>query len=239
MDNYPEDAIKTFIRIQTPKIKDQKYYDINSSKNIISLYDPFNKKPSNKTMNFEMDKIFTSENENSYIYEEICLNTIKDSMDGVSYSFITYGETSSNKVDVLIGNIKDSIININNRGIYPRLLDNLLKGDKRKENKMKKISILSSFFLVYDSRLVDLNSFKNMDITNFTKNDLFKQALIIKNETDIINKISKIKVEKTEENLSYINNIISLLINIERNTNEHIYTRSHICIVLYLAKKKK
>jgi len=104
MDNYPEDAIKSFLRIETPQIKDQIYYKVNSQNNIISLYDPVNKKPSDKTLNFELDKIFTSENENSYIYEEICLNTIKDSLEGISYSFITYGETSSHKLDVLIAN---------------------------------------------------------------------------------------------------------------------------------------
>ena len=239
MDNYPEDAIKSFLRIETPQIKDQIYYKVNSQNNIISLYDPVNKKPSDKTLNFELDKIFTSENENSYIYEEICLNTIKDSLDGISYSFITYGDTSSHKLDVLIGNLDDSITNINNRGIYPRLLENLLKKIKRKENKSKKMCILSSFFLVYDNNLIDLSNFKNIDLTNFTKNDLFNKAFIIKNETDIINKIDKIKIEKTEDNLLYINQILSLLINLERDTKEHIYSRSHICIVLYLVSKQE
>ena len=239
MDNYPEDAIKSFLRIETPQIKDQIYYKVNSQNNIISLYDPVNKKPSDKTLNFELDKIFTSENENSYIYEEICLNTIKDSLDGISYSFITYGDTSSHKLDVLIGNLDDSISNINNRGIYPRLLENLLKKIKRKENKSKKMCILSSFFLVYDNNLIDLSNFKNIDLTNFTKNDLFNKAFIIKNETDIVNKIEKIKIEKTEDNLLYINQILSLLINLERDTKEHIYSRSHICIVLYLVSKQE
>ena len=238
MDNYPEDAIKSFLRIEIPKIKDQLYYAVNSKKNIISLYDPVCKGPSSKTLKFELDKIFTNENENSYIYEEICLNSIKDILEGVSYSFIAYGETSSHKLDALIGNIKDSITNINNRGIYPRLVENLLKKIKHKENKSKKLCILSSFFLVYDNNLVDLFSFKNIDISNYTKNDIFNKAFIIKNETDIINKINKIKIDKIEDNLSFINQMLSLLLQIETNTNEQIYSRSHICIVLYLAHKQ-
>ena len=60
MENYPEDAIKSFLRIEKPQIKDKTYYEINPQKTIISLYDPFDKKPSDKTSNFELDKIFTS-----------------------------------------------------------------------------------------------------------------------------------------------------------------------------------
>ena len=159
MDNFSEDAIKSFLRIEIPKIKDQIYYEVNSKKNIISLYDPVYKKPSSKTLNFELDKIFTNENENSYIYEEICLNTIKDILEGISYSFIAYGDTSSHKLDVLIGNIKDSITNLNSRGIYPSLLDNLFKKLKNKENKSKKLNILYSFFLIYDNNLEDFFGF--------------------------------------------------------------------------------
>ena len=135
METYPEDAIKSFLKIETPQIQDTIYYELNTQRNIISLYDPIIKKPSDKTSNFEIDKIFTSENENSYIYEEICLNTIKDALDGFSYSFISYGETSSHKLDVLIGNLDDNYTNLNHRGIYPRLLDDLLKKIKLKENK--------------------------------------------------------------------------------------------------------
>ena len=234
---YPEDAIKSFLKIESTKIKDTIYYEINAQKNVISLYDPVHKKPSDKTANFEMDKIFTSENENSYIYEEICLNTIKDAIDGISYSFISYGETSSNKIDLLIGNLEDSYSNINHRGIYPRLLDNLFKKIKHKESKTKKLCLLISYFLVYDNNLVDLSNFRNTDLSNLTKNDLFNNAFIIKNETDIINKINKIKLEKTEDSLLFLNQILSTLIQLERNTNENIYSRSHICISLYLMNK--
>ena len=238
MSNYPEDAIKSFLRIEIPQIKDKIYYEVNSEKNIISLYDPAHKKPSDKTANFELDKIFTNENENSYIYEEICLNTIKDALEGISYSFISYGETSSHKLDVLIGNIEDSNSNINHRGIYPRLLDNLFKTIKSKENKNKKINVLLSYFLVYDNNLIDLSNLTNVDLSSYTKNDLLNISIIIKNETDIINKINKIKVEKTEDSLFFLNQIFTFLIQLERNTNEHIYSRSHTCISLYITNKQ-
>ena len=238
MENYPEDAIKSFLRIETPQIKDKTYYEINPQKTIISLYDPFDKKPSDKASNFELDKIFTSENENSYIYEEICLNTVKDALEGISYSFILYGETSKHKLGAIIGNLEDCYTNINHRGIYPRLLDNLLKKIKKKENKSKKYCILASYYLIYNNNLIDLSDLNNIDLSSLTINDLFNKAFIIKNETDIINKINKIKIEKYEDSLLTLNNIISFLIQIERKTNENIYSRSHICISLYITNRQ-
>lgn len=238
MDNYPEDAIKSFLRIQIPQIKDQKYYEVNSEMNIISLYDPTQKGPSDKTANFELDKIFTNENENSYIYEEICLNTVKDALEGFYYTFISYGETSSHKLDLLIGNIEDSNSNINHRGIYPRLLDNLLKKVNLKENKSKNISILVSYFLVNDNNLIDLSNLKNKNLAKCSKKDLFNKSLIIKNETDIINKITKTKIEKAEDSLLFLNQIFQFLIQLEIKTNEKIYSSSHFCISISLENKQ-
>ena len=238
MEAYPEDAVKSFLKIETPKVTDTLYYEVNSSNNIISLFDPIKKEPSDKSLNFEVDKIFTSENENSYIYEEICLNTIKETLEGISYSFISYGETSSNKLDLLIGNLEEDCSNINHHGIYPRLLNNLIKKIKLKEYKSKKLSISLSYFLVYDNNLIDLSKFNNIVLTNCNRDDLFNKAYIIKNETDIINKIDKIKIEKVEESLLFLKKVISFLKKLEKDSHEHLYSRSHICIVIYLTSKK-
>ena len=238
MEAYPEDAVKSFLKIETPKVTDTLYYEVNSSNNIISLFDPIKKEPSDKSLNFEVDKIFTSENENSYIYEEICLNTIKETLEGISYSFISYGETSSNKLDLLIGNLEEDCSNINHHGIYPRLLNNLIKKIKLKEYKSKKLSISLSYFLVYDNNLIDLSKFNNIVLTNCNRDDLFNKSYIIKNETDIINKIDKIKIEKVEESLLFLKKVISFLKKLEKDSHEHLYSRSHICIVIYLTSKK-
>ena len=238
IDNYPDNAIKSFLRIETPKIKDFPFYEIDTSKNLITLYNPSDKKPSDRSSTFELDKIFTNENENSYIFEEICLNTIKDCLEGFSYSFISYGETSSKKIDVLIGNIEDSISNINHRGIYPRLLEGLMKKIKKNEIKENKFNILMSFFMVYKNNLIDLSVLKDMDNKNIGRNNLFSKTFIIKNETDIINNISKIKIGKIEEHLLFINKILSSIFNIEKNTKENIFSSSHICLVLYLTNKQ-
>ena len=171
IDKYPYNAIKSFLRIETPKIRDTPFYEIN--KNLITLYNPFYKKPSDRQSTFELDKIFTDKDENSYIYEEICLNTIKDCLQGFSYSFISYGETSSKKIDTLIGNIEDSVSNINHRGIYPRLLEGLMKNINNEENNENKYSLLMSFFLVYSNKLIDLSALKGIENSNINIKNLF------------------------------------------------------------------
>ena len=231
MDNYPNNAIKSFLRIENPKINDTPFYEINSQQNIITLYNPSEKKYSDKALKFELDKIFTSEEENSYIFEEICLNTIKECLEGCSYSFISYGETASKKIDVLIGNIKDSVSNINNRGIYPRLLESLLMKINSFENNY---SLLMSFFMVHGNNLVDFSVLKDIDNNNISREDIFSKYFIIKNETDIIKNISKIKIETTEDNLAFINKIIFNLSKIEKETKEKIFSNSQICLILHL-----
>ena len=235
MDNYPINAIKSFLRIENPKIKDTPFYEINSRQNIITLYNPSEKKKSERSSKFELDKIFTSDNENSYIFEEICLNTIKECLEGFSYSFISYGETASKKIDVLIGDVNDSVTNINNRGIYPRLLENLLMKINTDENKY---DLLMSFFMVYGNNLVDFSVLKDMDNYNITRDDIFSKYFIIKNETDIIKNITKIKIENTEDNLSFINKIIFNLSKIEKETKEKIFSTSHICLILHISEKQ-
>ena len=180
-DNYPLNAIKSFLRIENPKIKDTPFYEINSSQNIITLYNPSEKKYSERSSKFELDKIFTNDNENSYIFEEICLNTIKECLEGFSYSFISYGETASKKIDVLIGNVNDSVTNINNRGIFPRLLESLLMKINTDE---KKYNLLMSFFMVYGNNLVDFSALKDIDTNNISRVDIFSKYFIIKNPID-------------------------------------------------------
>ena len=233
-DNYPLNAIKSFLRIENPKIKDTPFYEINSSQNIITLYNPSEKKYSERSSKFELDKIFTNDNENSYIFEEICLNTIKECLEGFSYSFISYGETASKKIDVLIGNVNDSVTNINNRGIFPRLLESLLMKINTDE---KKYNLLMSFFMVYGNNLVDFSALKDID-NNISREDIFSKYFIIKNETDIIKNITKIKIENTEDNLSFINKVIFNLSKIEKETKEKIFSTAHICLILHLSEKQ-
>ena len=120
------DFIKIYLQIHYPKIEDKPYYKIDFDKNILVLFDPVNRTHSEKDGIFEMDKIFTNENDNSYIYEEICSNTIKESLKGESYVFISYGNTISDKLKILIGDVNDSYIKVEHRGLFPKVLERLI-----------------------------------------------------------------------------------------------------------------
>ena len=232
-NNSNNDLIKTFLRIGTPTNQDKPYFKLNPEKNLITLYDPVSKIHS-KSSSFEIDKIFTDDSENSYIYEEICLNTIKESLEGISYSFISYGETTSNKQQTLFCNINDNINNINNCGIFPRVLENLLN----KIEKNYEINLL--YFMVFDKFLIDLSLlYKEKSLENFSEDYLLSKKILIKDNINIIDNIKKIKTEKTDDSLSFLNNILKLLINLEKNSTNHIYSRSHICTVINITKNKQ
>ena len=87
MNLKSSDIIKTFLKVDSPKFGDKPYYSISKNKKSITLFDKVIKAPSDSSTEFEEDKIFTESDENSYIYEEICLNSIKEALNGISYSF--------------------------------------------------------------------------------------------------------------------------------------------------------
>lgn len=100
-----EDSIKIYLRIKTPKIIDKPYYNIDLNKNIFSLISDKKKKESEEIFNINLDKIFTDERKNSFIYKQTCSEVIKECLNGLSYCFISHGETVSEKLITLIGDI--------------------------------------------------------------------------------------------------------------------------------------
>lgn len=82
------DDIKIFLKIKKVEYTDEKqYYKVNDNKQTFSLYDPIRKVDSDKSIVFDLDKIFTHNDENSYIYEEVCRDTIKDALKGRNFCF--------------------------------------------------------------------------------------------------------------------------------------------------------
>ena len=201
----------------------------------IDLFDKVIKAPSDSSTEFEEDKIFTESDENSYIYEEICKDTVKESLNGISYSFISYGEYTSNKLKLLIGNVKDYLKNFNSRGIFPRLLENLIKKEKSQKNMEEKINLKISYFLVHDNDMIDLSYLKNKN--NITENKLYQRKEAIKNEDNIVDKIKKVNIDDLDVELSFFHKIISLLNELEENgedKSENIFSRAHICINIFV-----
>ena len=237
MENDQNEIIKTFLKIDSPKFQDKPYYSINKEKNILTIFDPVDKGPSDKSSDFEQDKIFIENDNNSYIYEEICKNTIKESLDGTSFSFISYGDSNSNKIKLLIGDIKENTnLNHKNFGIFPKLLENLLKKMKNLKNSKEKINLKASYFLVYDGDMIDLSNLKKIrDIKNYSEEKLFEGKYSIKNEENIIDMIKKENIESFKEEIHFINQIFNLLSDLEeKGEHKNIFTKSHICIILYI-----
>ena len=241
MENSSNETIKTFLKIDSPNFQDKPYYSINKDKKILTIFHPVDKAPSDKSSDFEQDRIFTENDETSFIYEEICKNTIDDIFNGISFSFITYGDSNSNKLKLLIGDYK----NYNNIGLFPKLLHNLIRKVKTTEKNVKeKMSLKISYFLEYNGDMIDLCNFrsknKEKDMNNFTEEKLFEGKQTIKNEENISDMIKRVNVEGFKEEINYLNHIFNLLNKIEeKDNNKNIFTRGYICIVLFVENKDK
>ena len=237
MEKSQNEIIKTFLKIEAPKYEDKSYYSINKEKTILTLFDSVDKEPSDKSSNFELDKIFTESSTNSNIYEETCKNIINDSLNGTSFTFISYGETNSNKIKLIIGDIYDDNLNFNNIGILPKLLEDLINRTKNQKNLNEKLNLKISYFLVNDSDMIDLSKLRSKykNINSFTEEKLKEGKYTIKNEENIFDKIKKVDIEGLKEEIFYLNNIFHLLNKIEeKEKNKKIFSKSHICIIIYI-----
>ena len=224
MNDDNNDLIKTFLNIIPIKEPNNSLYSLDLSKNIISLYSPEKNK-----QDFELDKIFTNKDENSYIYETICLNTVKECIKGISYSFISFGETINNKIEFLIGDVVKNYKNINYYCIFIWFLDNLLK---KKDSKEFDYTIKFSNFLILDNNLIDLTHYGNKKKENYEIdiNTFLSNAFIIKNDSNIINNMNKINITIINDMIKYLHHTIDFLYKLDRN----IYSKSNICFIIYL-----
>ena len=231
--NDNNDIIKVFIKLEFSETKIQNLYEINKSRKIITIYDT-----ENNPYHFEFDKIFNNIDTNSYIFEEICLNCITQNFEGISFSFISYGETNSNKFNLLFGKIleENDQININNHGLFIRYLNDLMK-----KNIMYNYDIRLSLMLIYEDKLIDLFDLFNLDNKNNNNYDLnffVNKGIKIGKNKKIIEQIKKIEYDGDINkiiDLLYV--IINTLIKLENKSNNFIYTLSHLCCVVYLIDK--
>ncbi len=231
--NDNNDIIKVFIKLEFSETKIQNLYEINKSRKIITIYDT-----ENNPYHFEFDKIFNNIDTNSYIFEEICLNCITQNFEGISFSFISYGETKSNKFNLLFGKIleENDQININNHGLFIRYLNDLMK-----KNIMYNYDIRLSLMLIYEDKLIDLFDLFNLDNKNNNNYDLnyfVNKGIKIGKNKKIIEQIKKIEYDGDINkiiDLLYV--IINTLIKLENKSNNFIYTLSHLCCVVYLIDK--
>ena len=228
------DFIKIYLQIHYPKIEDKPYYKIDFDKNILVLFDPVNRTHSEKDGIFEMDKIFTNENDNSYIYEEICSNTIKESLKGESYVFISYGNTISDKLKILIGDVNDSYIKVEHRGLFPKVLERLISTINNNKSYSENLSINLSYFLLLNDKLIDLSNYIGKKFDDYNEHYFIKNSIELEKKGETIKNIKKVPTENINDVLFFINKFFLLLINLEEESEYHLYSRAHFSSIIYI-----
>ena len=228
------DLIKTFLYITYPKIEDKSYYKVDLSNNVLILFDPITRTESERDGIFEMDKIFTNEHNNSDIYEEICSNTIKEALNGESFSFISYGNTISYKLKLLIGDVNDSYTKVEHRGLFPKLLDNLINNINNDNIHRENLSINLSYFCLYNNKIIDLSNFLGKNISDYKEENFIKKAVEVNKKLDNLKNIKKVPTENVKDTLFFINKLFLLLIQLDDESEYHLYSRAHFSIIIYI-----
>ena len=241
-----KEEIKTFVKIKKVNIPPQQnYLTISKTNNtILCQKESYGIK---NTYSYEFSKIFSESDDYSNIFRDITINCINDCIQGYNYSFISYGESNSEKHDLLFCDYLS-----NKKGIFPRLCKQLI-------NIRQTFSI--SLMFVYENKIFDINDIIdnmefNNDINLNKKNrgiDYIKSimdfGIIIQQNFDIIKEIKKIKIKNLEEFYKLLNKYKKFFqvlqnenlsetnfnnLNREENKYPYIFTASNFIYVIYL-----
>ena len=234
------ERIKVYLKIKPSLASDKIFYNVSSDKKTISLLDNLTLDDQKKSKKIEIDKIFTNNDENSYIYEEIMRNCVKNSLNGDNFTFISYGDSNSEKHQLIIGS-SDCYENINNRGLLPRLLESYVNKIDSDEILSDTISLNISYMLINNNNLIDLSQLmgrENKDLEKITKEELIKKfskeiKIDEKNNINFLKSIKKAPIEKANDSLFFLLQILNLFYKLEA-TNNHFLTWSYFIIIIYV-----
>ena len=235
--NKDDDKIKAFIKLEYSELKKKDIYEVDESKKFITIYnlDPTEKSKEKKSYPFEFNKIFMDNDTNSYIYEEICLNCIKQLFEGISFSFISFGESKNDKFNLLFGKIDEDYNNINNHGLFIRYLKDLIHKNKKYNYNIKLTSII-----IYEDKIIDLYDLFNKNKNNF---NFLKKGINIGKDMNIINKMNKFDIVNDDDInkiILFLHDLINSLLKLKNNNNnDFLYSLSNICFIIYLEDKSK
>ena len=235
--NKDDDKIKAFIKLEYSELKKKDIYEVDESKKFITIYnlDPTEKSKEKKSYPFEFNKIFMDNDTNSYIYEEICLNCIKQLFEGISFSFISFGESKNDKFNLLFGKIDEDYNNINNHGLFIRYLKDLIHKNKKYNYNIKLTSII-----IYGEKIIDLYDLFNKNKNNF---NFLKKGINIGKDMNIINKMNKFDIVNDDDInkiILFLHDLINSLLKLKNNNNnDFLYSLSNICFIIYLEDKSK
>ena len=235
--NKDDDKIKAFIKLEYSELKKKDIYEVDESKKFITIYnlDPTEKSKEKKSYPFEFNKIFMDNDTNSYIYEEICLNCVKQIFEGISFSFISFGESKNDKFNLLFGKIDEDYNNINNHGLFIRYLKDLIHKNKKYNYNIKLTSII-----IYEDKIIDLYELFNKNKNNF---NFLKKGINIGKVMNIINKMNKFDIVNDDDInkiILFLHDLINSLLKLKNNNNnDFLYSLSNICFIIYLEDKSK
>ena len=235
-----EDRIRVYLKLKPSMASDKIFYNVSKDKKVLSLLDNLTLDDPKKTKKIEIDKIFSNKDENSYIYEEVMLNCVNNSLDGENFSFISYGDSNSDKHHLIIGT-PDCYDNINNRGLFPRLLESYINKIDSNEILSDTISLNLSYIMINNNNLIDLTQLmgrENKALEKITRDELIKKySKEIKidehNYNNYLRQIKKTPVEKANDPLFFLLQILNLFYKLEASSN-HFLSWSYFIILLYV-----
>ena len=221
IDNPHSPGLKVYLKIKPTSVNDKIFFNISENQKFITLIgnktrNNKSKPPNSDKIKIDYNKIFKNE-ENSYIYEEIMLNTVNESLKGKNFTFISYGDSKSEKLSLMIGS-NDCYDNIAQRGLFPRLLTAIIDLIDSKEELCNNISISLSYFIILnDGRIIDLCQLigligKNNKIETNCKEKFTRQyAKEIKNNSNYLKHIKKLPCENAKDALFMLLQFINFL----------------------------
>ena len=240
-NEYEEEneRIKVYLKVKPSLATDKIFYNISRDRKILSLLDNITLDDPKKSKKVELNKIFTHKDENSYIYEEIMRNCVVNSLGGENFTFISYGDSNSEKHNLIIGT-SDCYENINNRGLLPRLLESYINKIDSNEILSDTISLNISYMLINNNNLIDLSQFmgrENKTLEKITKDELIKkyskEIKIDDKNTNYLKSIKKTPIDKANDSLFFLLQIINLFYKFEA-TGNHFLTWSYFIIIIYV-----
>ena len=241
LNEYQEDneRIRVYLKIKPSIPSDKIFYNVSKDKKVLSLLDDITLDDNKKSKKITIDKIFTNKDENSYIYEEVMLNCVKNSLNGDNYTFIFYGDSNSEKHQLIIGT-PDCYENINNRGLFPRLLDSYINKIDSNEILSDSISLNLSYIMINGNNIIDLTKLmgiENKILEKITKEDLIKkyskEIKLDKNNLNFLKNIKKTPVETVNDPLFFLLQVLNLFYKLEASNN-HFLTWSYFIIIMYV-----
>ena len=233
------ERIKVFLKIKPSIASDKIFYNVSRDKKTISLLDNLTLDDPKKTQKIELNKIFLYNDENSYIYEEIMQNCVKDSLEGESFTFISYGDSNSEKHSFIIG-APNCYENINNKGLLPRLLENYIDKIDSDGILSDTISLNISYIFINNNNLIDLSQLigkERKSLEKITKDELIKkysrEIKIDEKKINYLKSIKKTPILKANDTLFFLLQILSLFYKLEATSN-HFLTWSYFIIIIYV-----